>query len=199
MAATCILSPHQKARVPRDPLNCRTASMGEVVIMDAIPAGDPTTRLFLRHALATLAYRAGKTVRGTPEAFGQHRQTPDSNTPVEILAHMGDLMEWVLRMAKGAPSWTTAKPLPWEQEISRFFETVKALDDYFACGEPILWEPERLFQGGIADALTHTGQLAMLRRLSGFKMKGENYSRADITAGRVGVDQTPADPKYEFD
>jgi len=167
--------------------------------MSPIPAGDPTTRLFLRHTLATLAYRAGKTVRGTPEGFAMFRATPESPSPLEILAHMGDLMDWVLRMVKGEPSWTTATPLPWDQEITRFFTSLKALDDYLAAGEPIRWEPERLFQGGIADALTHTGQLAMLRRLSGHKMKGENYSKADIQVGHVGLDQTPADPKVEFD
>jgi len=167
--------------------------------MTDIPAEDPATRLFMRHSLATLAYRAGKTVRGTPEAFGQYRSAPGSPSPLEILAHMGDLMDWVLRMLQGQPSWTTATPLPWEREIDRFFASLKSVDDYLASGGAIRWEPGRVFQGGIADALTHTGQLAMLRRLSGFKMKGENYSRADIEAGRVGIDQTPADPKYEFD
>lgn len=166
--------------------------------MSPIPADDPTTRAFLRHALAALAYRAGKTVRGTPEAFADFRLTPDSNTPSEILAHMGDLMEWVLRTVKGAPTWTTATPLPWDREIERFFAALGALDGYLAAGEPIRWEPERLFQGGIADALTHTGQLALLRRVSGHKMKGENYARADIAIGRVGLDQIPPDPRNEF-
>jgi hypothetical protein len=164
----------------------------------SIPAQDTATRLFLRHALATLAYRAGKTVRGTPEAYGAYKVTPDSNSPVEILAHMGDLMEWVLRMTQGKPSWTNATPLPWDEEIARFFRTLQALDDYLASGAPIEWDPGRLFQGGIADALTHTGQLALLRRLSGHKMKGENYSRAEIAIGRVGLDQPPPDPKNEF-
>jgi hypothetical protein len=167
--------------------------------MSALPPEDPTTRLFLRHALATLAYRAGKTVRGTPDAFALYRESPTSRTPVEILAHMGDLMDWVLRMVKGAPSWTTATPLPWEKEIARFYAALKALDDYLASGAPIAWDPGRVFQGGIADALTHTGQLAMLRRLSGHKMKGESYARADIEVGRVGLDQTPPNPAYEFD
>ena len=166
--------------------------------MGEIPADDPTTRLFLRHALATLAYRAGKTVRGTPEAFGAYRHTPDSNSCVEILAHMGDLMDWGLRMARGEPRWTSATPLPWEREIARFFAALKAYDDYLASGAPIRWEPGRMFQGGIADALTHTGQLALLRRLSGHKMKSENYAKADIAAGRVGLDQAPPDPKNEF-
>jgi hypothetical protein len=172
--------------------------MGALPVSE-LSAEDPTTRLFLRHALATLAYRAGKTVRGTPEAFGQYRADPKSPSCVEILAHMGDLMDWVLRMVQGAPSWTTATPLPWDREIARFFASLQALDDYLASGAPIRWEPGAVFQGGIADALTHTGQLAMLRRLSGHKMKGESYARADIVIGRVGIEQTPADPKYEFD
>ena len=166
--------------------------------MSDISAEDPTTRLFLRHALATLAYRAGKTVRGTPEAFGQYRADPASPACVEILAHMGDLMDWVLRMVQGAPAWTTTKPLPWEKEIARFYASLQALDDYLASGAAIRWEPGAVFQGGIADALTHTGQLAMLRRLSGYKMKGEGYARADIVIGRVGIDQTRPDPKNEF-
>src|SRR5213594_251099 len=90
-------------------------------VMSELSADDPTTRLFLRHALATLAYRAGKTVRGTPEAFGLHRASPGSRSSVEILAHMGDLMDWVLRMVKGSPSWTQATPLLWQQEIARFY------------------------------------------------------------------------------
>jgi len=169
-----------------------------MVAMGKLSPDDPSTRLFLRHALATLAYRAGKTVRGTPEAFGTYRETPESPSVVEILSHMGDLMDWLLRIVRGKPSWTTAKPLPWEQEIARFFAALTSLDDHLASGAPILAEPERVFQGGVADALTHTGQLAMLRRLSGHKMKGESYARADIVVGRVGLDQTPADPKNEF-
>ena len=167
--------------------------------MSGLPADDPTTRLFLRHALATLAYRAGKTVRGTSDAFGHFRASPKSPSCAEILAHMGDLMDWVLRMVKGQPTWTAAAPLPWELEITRFFASLRALDDYLASGAAIEWDPAQVFQGGIADAFTHTGQLAMLRRLSGHKMKGESYARADIVAGRVGLEQTPADPRYEFD
>jgi hypothetical protein len=167
--------------------------------MTDIPADAPATRLFLRHCLATLAYRAGKTVRGTPPAFGDFRAAPGSPASVEILAHMGDLMDWVLRMVQGEPRWTKATPLPWEREIERFFASLTALDGYLAAGHPIRWEPGRVFQGGVADALTHTGQLAMLRRLAGYKMKGESYARADITAGRVGLEQTPPDPRYEFD
>ena len=166
--------------------------------MTQLDADDPAVRALLRHALATLAYRAGKTVRDTPEAFGRFRATPESTSVVEILAHMGDLMDWVLRLAQGDGRWTAATPLPWEEEIRRFFASLGALDAYLASEEPLRYEPGRLFQGGIADALTHTGQLAMLRRLAGFKMKGESYNRADIRIGRVGLDQAPPDPKFEF-
>jgi hypothetical protein len=116
-----------------------------------------------------------------------------------ILAHMGDLMDWVLTMLKGEPKWNNSTPLAWDAEIVRFHASLKAVDDYLASGAPIAWEPGRVFQGGVADALTHTGQLAMLRRLSGYKMRGENYSKADIEAGRVGPDQVPPKPANEFD
>jgi hypothetical protein len=167
--------------------------------MTSIPADDPTTRLFLRHALATLAYRAGKTVRGTPPAFADYRAGDGSPRPLDILAHMGDLMDWVLTQLHGEPKWNSSTPLAWEQEIARFFAALGAVDRYLGEGKPIGYEPARMFQGGIADALTHTGQLAMLRRLSGHKMKGESYARADIEVGRVGLDQVPANPAYEFD
>jgi len=159
----------------------------------------PATRRFLRHALATLAYRAGKAVRGTPVHFAEWRATPDSPSSAVILAHMGDLVDWVLRMANGEERWTTAAPLPWPKEIERFFAALAALDARLADEAPLGRPPARLFQGGIADALTHTGQLAMLRRLSGHKMKGENYSKAQIAIGRVGLDQIAPDPRAEFD
>lgn len=168
--------------------------------MSAIDAGDPAARAFLRHVLATLAYRAGKTVRGTPDAFADWLASPDSNSPRTLLAHMGDLLDWSLRMARdGERRWTTATPLPWAAEQDRFFAAIGALDQHLASGEPLRWDPGELFQAGLADALTHTGQLAMLRRLSGHKMKGENYSRAEIVAGRTGAEQAPPRPEHEFD
>ena len=167
--------------------------------MSAIPPEDPTTRLFLRHTLATLAYRAGKTVRGTPPEFGEYRHDAGSPRVVDILAHMGDLMDWVLTQAKGQIRWNNSTALPWEQEIERFYRALGAVDAYLASDAPLGYDAGRMFQGGIADALTHTGQLAMLRRFSGYKMKGESYARADIEVGRVGLAQVPPDPAAEFD
>ncbi len=168
--------------------------------MSALSPQDPGVRAFLRHALATLAYRAGKAVRDTDADFADYLATPESNSPRTIVAHMGDLLDWLLRQARdGERTWTTAAPLPWDAERRRFFAALEALDRHLASDAELRFDPGLLFQGGIADALTHTGQLTLLRRLSGHRMKSENYSRADIQAGRVGEDQVRAKPENEFD
>lgn len=158
-----------------------------------------TDREFLRHSLATLAYRAAKTMRGAPASFADFTPGPDSKSAIQVLAHMGDLMDWGLSMAVGKPKWNNSAPLAWDAECARFFAAVKAFDDVLASDAPLHYELTRLFQGPVADALTHTGQLAMMRRLSGAPMKGESYNRADVVIGRVGATQTPADAKYEFE
>ena len=154
-------------------------------------------RLFLRHAVATLAYRVGKALRGAPRAFAGFTVAPGTRTPGQIVAHMGDLLDWALYLARGEQSWHDSMPLPWDQEVARFFAALAAFDAYLASAESLGWSAERLFQGPIADALTHTGQLTMLRRLAGAPVRGENYARATITAGTVGIPH-PA-PTYEFD
>jgi hypothetical protein len=153
-------------------------------------------RELLRHTLATLAYRAAKTLRGAPESFANYQSPDGSKAPVVILAHMGDLIDWGLSMADGRRQWNNATPLPWDQEVARFFAAMKTFDDYLASEVELKAPLEKLFQGPIADALTHTGQLATLRRMSGAPMKGENYYQADIAVGRVGAEQVP--PKREF-
>jgi len=154
-------------------------------------------RAFLRHTLATIAYRGGKAVRGAPESFATFRAAPTSRTPAEIVAHLGDLFDWALSIAQGTERWNNSQPLVWDREVARFFETLQRLDAHLASDAPIAAPPEQLFQGAIADALTHVGQLTMLRRVAGAPVRGENYSRADIVAGRVGAEQTKA--KREFD
>jgi len=156
-------------------------------------------RVFFRHTLATLAYRGSKAVRGAPTSFADFKASPTSRTPVEILAHIGDLLDWLLTQARGEEKWNNATPLPWDKEIARFHAALAALDAHLASDQPIVKPIERMFQGGIADALTHVGQITMLRRIAGAPMKGENYSRATITAGQLGPDQVPADPRFEFD
>lgn len=159
----------------------------------------PETLETLRHALATLAYRSSKAVRGASPAFAAFRVNDTTRTPAQILAHMGDLMDWGLSMSRGEGKWNTASPLPWEQEIERFFAALTAWDRYLASGAKIEYPWERLFQGPIADALTHTGQLTMLRRMAGEPMKGESYNRAAIAIGQTGFEQPAPDPRVEFD
>lgn len=151
----------------------------------------------LRHIIATLAYRAGKALRGAPPEFAAYQGTSEGRTPVQIVAHMGDLFDWALLLANGKHEWRNSTPLPWDQEVARFFAVLEAFDQRLASGTPLGFPVEKLFQGPIADALTHVGQLAMLRRMAGCAVRGENYFRADITAGRVGPDQ--AAPAVEFD
>jgi len=156
-------------------------------------------RKFLRHTVATLSYRAAKALRGAPPAFATFHVGPSSRTPVEVLAHMGDLMDWALAMANGAGKFIVSEPMPWSDECTRFFATVAAFDARLGAPEPLGYEGTRLFQGPVADALTHTGQLTMLRRLHGAPMNGESYNRADVVIGRTGAEQTPPDPNFEFD
>lgn len=157
---------------------------------------DPAREL-LRHTLATLAYRGGKAVRGAPETFANFHGGETSRTPGQILGHIGDVLTWGLSIAKGQQTWHDSKPLPWNKEVERFFLALKAFDDYLASGQPLHAPAEKLFQGPIADSLTHVGQIAMLRRMAGVPIRGENYFIADITAGRVEAEQAAA--KMEFD
>ena len=158
-----------------------------------------TDREFLRHGLAALAYRAAKSMRGAPTSFATFKAGPDSRAPVEIVAHMGDLFDWALSMAMGEPQWNTATPGSWDAECARFFTSLKAFDDALGSRTEVKYDLTRLFQGPVADALTHTGQLTMLRRMHGAPVKGESYNLAPIEIGRVGADQASPDPRYEFD
>ena len=159
-------------------------------------SSDPA-RQFLRHTVATVAYRGAKAIRGAPESFANFKSGDSTRDPAKILAHLGDLFDWALSMAQGDAGWHDSTPLAWKAETDRFFATLKKFDDFLASTEPLRAPIDKLFQGPVADALTHIGQLAMLRRLAGSAIKGENYFKAEIAAGRVGADQFP--PRREFD
>jgi hypothetical protein len=151
----------------------------------------------LRHTLATASYRGGKALRGAPESFATFRIAQGSRTPAEIVAHIGDLFDWALSLADGKHVWHDSPPLPWAEEVERFFRTLERFDERLASPAALGSSPERLFQGPVADALTHIGQLTMLRRLAHAPIRGENYYKADIVSGRVGADQSA--PRVEFD
>jgi hypothetical protein len=158
-------------------------------------SSDPGRQL-LRHTVATVAYRGGKALRGAPESFAAFTLGDSPRTPANILAHMGDLFDWALSMATGEPAWRDSQPTSWNAEVARFFASLKKFDDYLASAEPLRTPVEGLFQGPVADALTHIGQLAMLRRLASCPIKGENYFKAEVTVGRVGMEQVA--PRREF-
>ena len=148
-----------------------------------------------RHALATLGYRAAKPLRDAPDDFSGFRAAKGSRSAGEILAHLCDLLDWALSIARGNERWGNSKPKSWAEDRERFFAALAALDQYVASAE--LHVPAgKLFQGAIADALTHVGQIAMLRRLAGSPVRGENYYLAKIEAGRTGPDQKK--PVMEF-
>lgn len=151
----------------------------------------------LRHTVATLAYRASKTFRGAPGEFGGFQLAPGVRTPSEILAHMGDLFDWALSIANGEERWKNSPALAWDEGVARFFAALEAFDRRLASGEPLPAPPSRLFQGPVADALTHTGQIAMLRRAAGHPVQGENYFVAGIEIGQIGFEQARAVKEFE--
>jgi hypothetical protein len=155
------------------------------------------TMELLRHTVATLAYRGGKAMRGAPAEFAGFRAGPGSRTPGEILAHLGDLFDWALGMCDGRHDWHNAPPLAWDDGVARFFTALEAFDRRLGSGAPLGAPAEKIFQGPIADALTHVGQIAMLRRMAGCKIRGENYFAAKIAVGQVGAGQAAA--VVEFD
>lgn len=160
-------------------------------------SNDGGKRALLRHTVATLAYRGGKAVRGAPPEFASLKVGATTRTPADILAHIGDLLDWAGSLARGQQRWNNSTPLAWDDEVRRFFGALQALDAQLAGREPLACPEEKLFQGPIADALTHVGQITMLRRLGGAPVKGENYFKADILPGRVSAEQ--AAPRMEFD
>jgi hypothetical protein len=156
-----------------------------------------SSRELLRHSVATVAYRGGKALRGAPADFSAFQVADGSRNPGKILSHICDLFDWALSIAKGKEVWRDTQPREWNEDVARFFASLAAFDEYLASDAPLGASAERLFQGPIADSLTHIGQIAMLRRIAGSPVRAENHSRADVVAGRVGPEQTP--PKQEFD
>jgi len=151
----------------------------------------------LRHTVATVAYRAAKALRDAPAGFAEYRAAPSSRTPIEILSHMSDLYDWAILLADGKHEWHDRRALPWDQEVEHFFARLEAFDQRLASGVPLVPSAESLFQGPIADSLTHVGQLAMLRRMAGAQIRGENYFKANIETGRAGRSQAAS--VVEFD
>lgn len=140
-------------------------------------------REVLRHLVATVAYRGGIAVSGAPEGFALFRVEEKVRAPVEILAHISDLLEGSIYLLKGEMVYITSSPLPWGEEMSRFFSAAERLDAYLGSGAPMACPVEKLIQGPVGDALTHVGQIVMLRRMAGSPVRAESYFTAEIIPG----------------
>lgn len=143
---------------------------------------DPKREL-LRHLVATIAFRGRIAVADAPENFAGFRISETVRAPVEILAHIGDLLQGSVYLLKGELVYLNAAPLSWDEEVARFFSAVKELDEFLASDALLVTPLEKLIQGPIADALTHVGQIVMLRRAAGAPVRTEPYFTAEIVPG----------------
>lgn len=153
------------------------------------------SRRMLQHFLAALAYRTQKALRGAPAGFADFRAATHSRTPAELIRHMTSVIGYARTFLHGGSF--SPDPLPsFDEEIARFHHTVEGLRDDFA--DPTLSaaiSDEQFLQGPLSDAMTHAGQLAMLRRMAGSPVASENFIFARIDAGNVtGSQAEPAAP-----
>jgi hypothetical protein len=163
---------------------------------ERLPA-NATTRAVLRHMLATLAYRAAKVLRDVPADFGASTFGESTRRPARIVAHMADLMAWGVTLARGEYTWTAGGGDDWNVEVTRFFDQLAAFDRELQALAPGAAEP--VIQGPLADALTHVGQLSMLRGMAGAPVRPESYARAEIVPGRTGRDQAASRKEFDGD
>lgn len=153
----------------------------------------PDTTQLLRHTLATLAYRANRVLADAPEGFGDFDAGQGVMTPRKMVNHMSMILAYAKSRLTGEEFQRPTEVDDWSMEVDRFYETVSALDKaaeagFRADGEMVL----RMLQGPILDALTHVGQLSLLRRLAGSPTPKDNYIKAQIELGKTGKDQAPA-------
>lgn len=163
------------------------------------PAAALDERTFLRHVVATLAYRSEKVLRDAPPGFEAHRIGEKSRTPLELVGHLGDLIEWALSLADGQWLWKAASRGDWNSDVERYFDALSRLDARLAASTALGHPAQQIFQGPLADAFTHVGQIAMLRGHFGAPVRPESFAKAEIRIGRVGRDQSTARKEFDGD
>ena len=153
-------------------------------------------RKLLNHFLAALAYRTQKALRDAPADFGSFRAADGVRTPAELVRHMASVLGYARTFFVGGKYWP--KPLDsFPEEVQRFHEMLGLLAQHLRDGDPFRdgMTEERLLQGPFSDAMTHAGQLALLRRLAGAPVPPENFIVAEIKEERLGPDQAePVSP-----
>lgn len=148
---------------------------------------EASTRHALRHLVATLFHRFRVAVDGCPDAFGEFTPGDGVRTPCELVRHLTEL-SWLTRRCLGAFEVEAPEPLEWKGEVRRYRQSLIDLDSILQ-GDTV--DPsgvESALHGPIADALTHIGQLALLRRLAGLALPPQRYLSADVRAGYLPLD-----------
>jgi len=153
------------------------------------------SRQLLQHFLAALAYRTQKALRGAPDSFAGFRIGPTSRTPKELVWHMTGVIGYARTMFHGGRFVPPEVPT-FADEVKRFHDTLAALSADFADESLSAQITDKQFlQGPLSDAMTHAGQLAMLRRLNGSPVPSENFIFADVRSDNVTATQPePAAP-----
>ncbi len=142
-------------------------------------------RATLRHILATLAYRTRQVVRQVPDGYPDFDAGCGVRTPHNILGHMSGVIAYAVHCF-GEEPWGRLEPLSWDDEKRRFERGLEQLDEHLRNGdEPQAASLSALLQGPLCDCMTHVGQLATLRRMSGLAVPGENFMKAPIVVGEL--------------
>ena len=144
-------------------------------------------RQLLRHLVATVVFRGRVAIANAPNEFANFRASSETRSPVEILAHIGDLLIGSKHLLQGEFVELATSPLSWKDERGRFFRAARELDEFLAGDMPLAFPVEKFVQGPIGDALTHVGQIVMLRRIAGFPIDATPYFTAEIVAGEIGL------------
>ena len=118
-------------------------------------------------------------MRGVPAEFSDFRIGPASRSPIEILGHICDVLDWSLAMAEGEHRWSETRSTVWRDQVDRFFQALTDFDDYLASDRELGFPITQLLQGPVADSFTHVGQIAMLRRLAGWPVKGRELRQGE--------------------
>lgn len=143
-----------------------------------------TKNEYLRHTLATIAYRFQKSVSVAGKGFAGFSLGKGSRNTTEIIHHIYHVLWWT-RVFVQEERFINEKPekLSFALEIKRVNSELAVLDKVFSETALGMDFSKRLLQGPLSDVLTHIGQLSMLSRLNGHPIKGEDFSSAEISTG----------------
>ena len=175
-------------RLESDVLALQDRGVGRHILYDM--TWDTTKRSMLRHCLAAIAYRAQKALRDAPDSYGDFHAGTQVRTPHELVRHVTSVLGYARTLFLGG-AWRPAMLPTFRAEIARLHEIIEDLGQLIERGDEPSIGPEQLLQGPLADAMTHVGQLAMLRRLAGAPVAPENFVFAKIDANNLGPDQPP--------